>query len=182
MTTYGYARVSTADQSCDVQAKALTAAGCSSVLREQKSGKDMQRPQLQALLTIIQKGDTVVITRLDRLGRSLKDLLTITEDLQARGVSLKVLEQSIDTSNSAGRLFLHVLGAVAEFERSISKERQREGIDAARARKAYKGRPKTVNDKLVAKLIAEGKKPPEIASALNISRASVYRVMGETAR
>jgi DNA invertase Pin-like site-specific DNA recombinase len=179
MAIYGYARVSTTDQSCEIQETALRAAGCASILKEQKSGTTANRPQLQALRTIVQKGDVVMITRLDRLGRSLRDLLAIAEEFQNKGVSLKCLEQPIDTTGAAGRLFMQILGAFAEFEHAIRAERQAEGIAVAKANGAYKGRPRTVDVTLVRKLSADGKKPEEIARALNISRASAYRVIAQ---
>ena len=180
----GYGRVSSRSQSLDIQIDALTAAGVAHehLYLEKASGRKREgRAALEDLLSRgIRKGDTVVCTRLDRLARSTRDLLQITETLEQKGVDLKVLEQPIDTSSPAGRLFFTILGAFGEFEASIRAERQREGIDAALAKGAdnpFKGRPPSIDADAVVKLHSEGLTPTAIAKELGIARSSVYRYL-----
>ena len=129
----GYARVSTDDQLLDLQRDALTEAGCDRIL-EDTGGGAAERPNLHQALSHLRTGDTLVVWRLDRLGRSLKDLITRAEELQSRGVGLKSLQEAIDTDSSSGRLIFHIFGALAEFERAIIPERTQAGLQAARAR------------------------------------------------
>lgn len=180
----GYGRVSSRSQSLDIQIDALTAAGVASehLYLEKASGRKREgRAALEDLLGRgIRKGDTVVCTRLDRLARSTRDLLHITETLEQKGVDLKVLEQPIDTSSPAGKLFFTILGAFGEFEASIRAERQREGIDAALAKGAdspFKGRPPTIDRMAVRQLRDDGMRPTTIAKKLGIARSSVYRYL-----
>lgn len=140
----GYARVSTDDQSLDLQNDGLSAAGCEDIFRDKASGAKADRPGLRDVLAALRKGDTLVVWRLDRLGRSLKDLLSIAETLEQRGVGLKSLHESIDTTSSGGRLIFHMFGALAEFERNLVRERTRAGLQAARARGRNGGRRKSL--------------------------------------
>lgn len=178
----GYGRVSSRSQSLDIQIDALTNAGVvrEHLYLEKASGrKRTDRIALKELLSRgVRKGDTVVCTRLDRLARSTRDLLQIAETLEHKGVDLKVLEQPIDTSSPAGRLFFTILGAFGEFEASIRAERQREGIDAALAKgenSPFRGRPTTIDPIAVRQLHSEGMTPTAISSKLGIARSSVYR-------
>jgi DNA invertase Pin-like site-specific DNA recombinase len=180
----GYGRVSSRSQSLDLQIEALTSAGVTRehLYLEKASGRKRKgRAALEDLLGRgIRKGDTLVCTRLDRLARSTGDLLQISETLEQKGVDLKVLEQPIDTSSPAGRLFFTVLGAFGEFEASIRAERQREGIDAALSKGNYspfKGRPASIDAETVLKLRSEGQTPTAIAKELRIARSSVYRYL-----
>ena len=130
----GYGRVSTRDQNPNGQQDALVAAGCEQVFIDQASGKLASRPKLEEALRIARDGDQLVITKLDRLGRSLEHLIALSGQLQTRGVDLVVLDQGIDTSTAVGRMFFQILGAIAEFEHALMSERTRDGLDAARAR------------------------------------------------
>ena len=177
----GYARSSTVDQEAGFQAqiKALKAAGCEKVFAEQVSSI-AQREQLEGALEYVREGDALVVTKLDRLARSVSHLVAIGERLEAKGVALKVLDQAIDTSTSTGRLMFNMLGAIAQFERELMLERQREGVAKAKAEGKYKGRAPTARAKApeVRRLHGEGVGPTEIGKRLGISRASVYRVLG----
>lgn len=176
MTLFGYARVSTIDQDLGIQVAALRAAGCQTIRSEKKSGIERgSRPELQILLDFLRDGDTLVVTRIDRLARSMKDLQDIVHELKGRGVSLKATEQPIDTGTAAGKAFLDMLGVFAEFETNLRKERQAEGIQAAKARGAYKGGKPRIDPEAVRKLVAEGVRPSHIARQLGISRGTVYR-------
>mgnify|MGYP000022312384 FL=1 len=180
----GYARVSSAGQKLDIQIAALTGAGVhpDHLYTEKASGtKRTGRAALEDMLTRgIRKGDTVVVTRLDRLARSSRDLHNIAHTLEEKGVGLKVLEQDIDTTTSAGRLFFSMLSAISTFETEIRKDRQREGIDAALAKgddSPFKGRPATIDAAQVKAMKAEGLTPTAIAQELGIARSSVYRYL-----
>ena len=177
---YGYARVSTIDQDLSIQHAALTAAGCTVVRSEKVTGTSTEgRQELATLLQFLREGDTLVVTRIDRLARSLRDLQNIVHDLRQRGVTLKATEQPIDTSTAAGKCFLDMLGVFAEFETNLRKERQMEGIARAKADGIYagKGRPASVDAVRVREMRAQGLGPTAIAKALGIGRASVYRVL-----
>ncbi len=177
---YGYARVSTIDQDLTIQRAALKAAGCTVVREEKASGtKRAGRAELETLLAFLRPGDTLVVTRIDRLARSMKDLQDIVHDLKERGVALRATEQPIDTSSAAGKAFLDMLGVFAEFETYLRRERQMEGLAEAKARGVYagNGRKATVDGEAVRHLQAEWKRPTEIARELGISRASVYRYL-----
>lgn len=131
----GYGRVSTRDQHPEAQHDALTAAGCEQIFIDHASGKLARRPQLEQALTVAgRKGDQLVVTKLDRLGRSLEHLIDLSQDLHTRGVDLVVLDQGIDTSTAVGRMFFQILGSIAEFEHALMSERTRDGLAAARAR------------------------------------------------
>jgi DNA invertase Pin-like site-specific DNA recombinase len=174
----GYARVSTLDQDLELQVAALKAAGCNIVRFEKRSGTSTAgRDELRAILDFIRPGDTLVVTRIDRLARSIGDLQDIVRELRSKGATLKATEQPIDTSTAAGKAFLDMLGVFAEFETNLRKERQLEGIAAAKAKGVYKGRPPSIDADKVAALKAEGLGATEIAAQLGIGRASVYRVL-----
>jgi len=176
MTLFGYARVSTSGQDLAIQESALRAAGCQTIRSEKKSGTQRgSRTELQILLDFLREGDTLVVTRIDRLARSMKDLQDIVYELKGRGVALKATEQPIDTSTAAGKAFLDMLGVFAEFETNLRKERQTEGIEAAKARGVYKGGKPRIDPEAIRKLAAEGVKPAHIARQLGISRGTVYR-------
>ena len=178
-TLVGYARVSSVGQSLDVQEELLRADGCAKVFAEKRSGRTTQdRDQLTAALEWVREGDVFVVTRLDRLARSITDLRQIVDRLTAKGVGFKVLQQrGLDTTTSEGRLMLNLLASFAEFEADIRKERQADGIAKAKAAGVYQGRPPSIDPALVARLKAEGVGPAEIAKRLQIGRASVYRVL-----
>ena len=180
MTLYGYARVSTVDQDLGIQEAALRAAGCRVVRAEKRSGAAREgRDELRLLLDFLHKGDTLVVTRIDRLARSVRDLQDIVHELKARGVALKATEQPVDTGTAAGKAFLDMLGVFAEFETNLRRERQLEGVQAAKARGVYKGRKPSIDPAVVRRLReAEGLGPSAIARRLGIGRASVYRVLG----
>src|SRR5918911_3576207 len=161
MPLYGYARVSTLDQDLTIQQAALKAAGCEVIRAEKASGTRRDgRSELQVLLDFLRAGDTLVVTRIDRLARSLKDLQDIVHELKARGVTLKATDQPIDTGTAAGKAFLDMLGVFAEFETNLRRERQLEGIRAAKARSIYKGRKPSIDPAEVRRLReAEGLGP-----------------------
>lgn len=176
MTTYGYARVSTVDQDLDLQIDALKAAGCEIVRSEKVSGTTLdKRSELQTLLEFLREGDVLVVTRVDRLARSIGDLQEIVRALRHKGVELKATEQPIDTSSAAGKAFLDMLGVFAEFETNLRRERQMEGIERAKRRGVYKGRKPTIDKEKVRELRERGEGATAIARQLGIGRASVYR-------
>jgi DNA invertase Pin-like site-specific DNA recombinase len=180
MPLYGYARVSTLDQDLALQLAALKAAGCAVVRAEKKSGARRDgRSELQLLLDFVQPGDTLVVTRIDRLARSLKDLQDIVHELKAKGVALRATEQPVDTGTAAGKAFLDMLGVFAEFETNLRRERQLEGIRAAKAKGVYKGRKPSIDVAEVRRLREQEQLgATAIARRLGIGRASVYRVLG----
>jgi DNA invertase Pin-like site-specific DNA recombinase len=173
----GYARVSTSDQDVAGQTMRLEQAGAIKVFADVRSGKSMDRPGLTELLTYARKGDTLAVVRLDRLGRSLAELLAIVEQLKARGVALLSLEEKIDTSSAAGELIFHVFGAIAHFERRLIAERTKDGIAAAPARGNRPGRQPLDVDKVqtALKLVQAGLSPTKAARQLGLGRSTVYR-------
>lgn len=180
MAMYGYARVSSTDQNTGIQETALRLAGCDIVRSENISGTSRSgRRELETLLDFIRSGDTLVVTRIDRLARSLGDLQDILRALKSRGASLKAIEQPVDTSTPAGKAFIDMLGVFAEFETSLRKERQMEGIRAAKARGAYKGRPPKLEAAAINAALKEKMSPTLVAKHLGISRTSVYRLSGD---
>lgn len=180
MATYGYAHVSTLDQDPTIQENTLRKAGCDVVRSEKVSGSSREgRKELDTLLEFLRPGDTLVVTRIDCLARSVADLQNIVRDLKQRGVSLKATEQPIDTSTAAGKAFLDMLGVFAEFETNLRRERQMEGIARAKARGVYKGRKPSIDRERVACLKAEGLGATAIAARLGIGRASVYRALAD---
>ncbi len=179
MSLVGYARVSTAGQSLDVQLEQLAAAGCDKVFSEKQSAKSVKgRPALAEALDWVREGDGLMVTRLDRLARSLADLHKIIGRLADKGVSFQCLQQSvIDTYTHDGRLMLNILGAFAEFENGLRRERQAEGIARAKAegRRVY-GRGATIDPAAIEAELARGLGPAAVARKLKIARSSVYRV------
>lgn len=180
----GYARTSTVEQvaGLEAQERDLRAAGAEKVFSERVSSV-AKRDQLEAVLDYCREGDILIVTKLDRLARSIDDLVSITSRLKSKGVTLHILAMNLDTSTPTGKLMLNLLGSIAQFERELMLERQREGIAKAKAEGKYKGRVPTAQRKAaeVAKLRAEGLKAEEIADKLKISRASVFRVLKKVA-
>jgi DNA invertase Pin-like site-specific DNA recombinase len=177
---YGYARVSTTDQDLSLQEAVLKAAGCTVIRAEKKTGTSRKgRTELETLMDFLRPGDTLVVTRIDRLARSLRDLQNIVHDLRERGAHLRATEQPVNTATAAGKAFLDMLGVFAEFETNLRRERQMEGIAAAKERGVYKGRPKSIDAEDVKRLLKEGVGATEVAKRLGIGRASVYRLVGE---
>ena len=177
----GYARVSSVGQSLDIQEESLRAAGCEKVFAEKMSGTTTDgRDALADALDFVREGDTLVVTRLDRLARSVGDLFKIVERLNDKRVAFRCLQQSgVDTDSSTGRLTLAILGAVAAFENDIRRERQRDGIEKAKQRGVYKGRRATIDAAKVQEMHASGIGGSEIATQLGIGRASVYRLLAQ---
>src|SRR6202165_2522440 len=176
----GYARTSTADQVAgfEAQVKELSAAGCEKIFQEQVSSVPV-RLQLQLALEFVRDGDVFVVTKLDRLARSITDLMAILQALERKGVAVRILNLGMDTQTPTGKLMLTVLGGVAQFEREIMLERQREGIAKAKAEGKYKGRKPTARARTfeIKALKVDGVRPVDIAGRLGIGRASVYRVL-----
>jgi DNA invertase Pin-like site-specific DNA recombinase len=182
MTVIGYARVSTTDQDLSIQEAALKAAGCQVIRAEKRSGATTEgREALRTVLEFLHAGDVLMVTRIDRLARSIGDLQDIVRTVRARGAVLKATEQPIDTGTAAGKCFLDMLGVFAEFETNLRRERQLEGIAKAKAAGVYKGRPPSIEASRVRELKAQGMRPSDIAKALKIGRASVYRVLAHKA-
>jgi DNA invertase Pin-like site-specific DNA recombinase len=183
----GYARVSTRDQHAEAQEDALRAAGCEQVFVDKASGKLASRPELEKALLVAREGDQFVITKLDRLGRSLKNLIELSEQMRAKGIGLVVLDQGIDTSTPAGRMFFQIIGAIAEFEHSLMVERTKEGLEAARARGRKGGRKQALKPRQVAlaqemydELGDDGKRKhtvQDIADELGVARTTIYRYL-----
>jgi DNA invertase Pin-like site-specific DNA recombinase len=181
----GYARTSTLEQQAglDAQIRDLKAGGCEKIFHEQVSSVG-KRPQLEAALDFIREGDTLLVTKLDRLARSTQHLLEVADRVKAKGADLCILNLGADTSTATGRLMFTVIGAVACFERELMLERQREGVARAKAEGKYKGRKPTARARAaeIAALKADGVRPVDIARRLGIGRASVYRVLSAGAR
>lgn len=173
----GYARVSTQDQRPELQLDALSSAGCEQVFQEKVSGRIRERPELEACLRTLRKGDTLVVWRLDRLGRSLKDLVEIIHGLEEREVAFQSITESIDTSSAGGRLIFHVFGALAEFEHNLIRDRTVAGLAAARARGRKGGRKPKLSKSDVRKAVAMLKDPmmtkTEVAAHFGISRVTL---------
>jgi DNA invertase Pin-like site-specific DNA recombinase len=179
----GYARVSTDDQNLTLQRDALTAAGCERIYEDKISATKAERPGLKLALEVARAGDTLVVWRLDRLGRSLKDLIALAEGLDKQGVGLRSLKEALDTTSSGGRLIFHMFGALAEFERDLTRERTRAGLTAARARGRLGGRPKLLTPerrKLVVQLYrAKEHSIAEICRLMSISKPTLYSYLAE---
>ena len=178
----GYARVSTAEQTAALQQDALRAAGCSRIWSDTASGTRTDRPQLAAVFDRMRAGDTLVVWRLDRLGRSLPHLIETIRDLEARGVGFKSVQESIDTTTPGGRLVFHVFSALAQFELELVRERTMAGLAAARERGHWGGRPTALTPaklKQARKMIGEKTPVTEVAQVLGVSRATLYRRVPE---
>lgn len=177
----GYARVSTQDQSTNLQLDALNKAGCSRVFSESASGAQRDRPELARALDYMRPGDTLVVWKLDRLARSLKQLIETVESLEGKGIGFRSLTESIDTTTAGGKLTFHIFAALAEFERSMIRERTRAGLDAARARGRVGGRPRSLTDKdleMAKTLLANPDiTVEEVASRLSVAPATLYRYL-----
>src|SRR5438105_2874712 len=175
----GYARVSTQDQTLDLQKDALENIGCSKIFTDTASGAKAERPGLTEALAYVRAGDTLVVWRLDRLGRSLKHLIETITSLNNRKIGFKSITENIDTTTSGGKLIFHIFGALAEFERDIIRERTNAGLEAARSRGRLGGRPKALNSKKasIAQALYRDKNNSitDICKTLNISRATLYR-------
>jgi DNA invertase Pin-like site-specific DNA recombinase len=179
MAIVGYARVSTIDQDLTLQRQALKGAGCKKIFAEKRSAtKTDGRDQLEACLDYLREGDTLIITRIDRLSRSLRDLQNLVHELSENGIFLKAIEQPIDTSSAAGKAFFDMLGVFSEFETNLRRERQLEGIAKAKKDGKYKGRQPTARAKSieVIELIKQGLTREAVAKKLDIGIASVYRI------
>jgi DNA invertase Pin-like site-specific DNA recombinase len=174
----GYGRVSTRKQNLDAQIRALTAAGCAKIFTEQLSGRNTDRPELAACLAYLREGDILVVASLDRLARSMQDLITLTVDLRRRGIGFQSLRENLDTTTPGGRLVFHVFAALAEFIRELIVESTRDGIAAARARGQQLGRPKAMTDEQISHAIALLAQPKAsaraIATLLGVSRSTLY--------
>lgn len=174
----GYARVSTLEQNLSLQIDALEKAGCERVFQDQVSGSKSQRPGLDEALSHLRSGDTLVVWRLDRLGRSLSHLIELVNELEQKGVGFQSLQETIDTTTSGGKLIFHMFGALAEFERNLIRERTQAGLKAARARGRVGGRPKVLDKKKQAWLyrLYDEKKHSiqEICELLGISKSTLY--------
>jgi DNA invertase Pin-like site-specific DNA recombinase len=178
MSLIGYARVSSTDQDFSIQEAALRAAGCTLVRAEKVSGTSTEnRDELKVVLEFLRPGDTLVVTRIDRLARSIRDLQNIVHDLKQRGIHVKATEQAFDTASPHGKLMMDMLAAFAEFETRLRRDRQMEGIAKAKAEGVYKGRPATVNFNQIRELHRQGLGPSAIARELGIGRTSVYRAL-----
>ena len=179
----GYGRVSTDDQNLDLQRDALEKAGCEKIFTDQLSGVTTNRHGLKAMLEVARAGDTLVVWRLDRLGRSLKHLIQLVEVLEKHGIGLRSLQENIDTTTSGGRLIFHLFGALAEFERNLIRERTQAGLSAARARGRQGGRPKLLDSKkreLVLRLHTERQHSiSDICRMMGISKSSLYNYLAK---
>ncbi len=183
MPKIGYARVSTAQQSHGSQVDALRVAGCDIIIREIASGAKSERPLLTELLTDLKEGDTIVVTRLDRLARSLRHLIDLVQTLGDRKVALVSLNDQIDTTTASGRLIFHIFGAMAEFERNLLQERTRAGLEAARAAGRTGGRPRSLSNAQIQKarkwLDTKTMTQEEVAGALGVSRSTLLRSLNQ---
>jgi DNA invertase Pin-like site-specific DNA recombinase len=178
---YGYARVSTDDQNSDLQLKALKKAGCKTFFKDEGiSGATMKRPSLLRCLKALQAGDTLTVWKLDRLGRSLRDLIHILDDLRSRHVRFQSITEAIDTETPTGRAMWQMIGVLAELERSMIGERTRAGVKAAQSRGVKFGRKRKLSAQQVAHarlLINQGEPVPVVANLLGINRATIYRAL-----
>ncbi|GAA0679801.1 recombinase family protein [Rheinheimera tangshanensis] len=173
----GYARVSTQDQNTALQLDALNASGCEQIFHEHITGKHRERPELLQCMRTLRSGDVLVVWKLDRLARSLKDLVEIIDELQKRGIGFKSLTESIDTTNSTGKLIFHIFGALAEFEHSLIVERTKAGLAAARARGKKGGRKPALSDSDIKKAAAMLSDPmitkAEVSKHFKVSRTTL---------
>ena len=178
MPRIGYARVSSASQDLDIQIGKLTDAGCEVIRSETVSGASRDgRTELETVLEFLRRDDELVVHRLDRLGRSTRDVLNLVHELDSRGASLRILEPDITTKGAMGRMMITALGMVADMELTFIKERQLAGIEAAKRKGIYKGRPKTVDEAGICKRMANGSTKAQIARDMGVSRMTVYRAL-----
>src|SRR5512147_2015827 len=186
MMLVGYARVSTQDQTLDLQKDALEKIGCTRIFTDTASGAKAERKGLEEALNYVREGDTLVVWKLDRLGRSLKDLITIITQLNNRNIGFKSITENIDTTTSGGKLVFHIFGALAEFERDIIRERTQAGLSAARARARKGGRPRALTSTKAQMATAlykdKNNTVAEICRTLRISRATLYRYIGPASK
>ena len=179
----GYARVSRKDQKLEPQRDALLADGCERVFEEKISSRETERGALREAFDYCRAGDVLVVARLDRLGRSLRELIDLVGELEGRGVGFRSLKESLDTTTAGGRLIFHVYGALAEFEREIIRERTMAGLESARARGRHGGRPRALDEnrvRLATRLKEEGEHSvDEICSMLGVGRSTLYRYLSE---
>lgn len=185
MTRVGYARVSSTGQSLEIQLEKLTNVNCTKIFQEKLSGSTAQRPQFKVCMEYLREGDCLVITRLDRLARSVLDLSKILSRFEKEGINLCVLDQSIDTSTSSGKLLFNMLAAVAEFENALRRERQAEGIERAKANKVKFGRRSKLTDELISKIFTDkeaGIPMSEMKSRYRLSYATLYRAIASHKR
>ena len=179
----GYARVSTEDQNLDLQNDALKQAGCDKIIEEKASGAKTDRAGLDEALSFLRKGDTLVVWKLDRLGRSLQHLIQVVNQLREKGIYFRSIQESLDTSSSGGKLIFHIFGALAEFERDVIRDRTMAGLASARARGRVGGRPKIMTDKKVRQaktLLADHTNTiDDVCETLGVSRATLYRYLKE---
>jgi DNA invertase Pin-like site-specific DNA recombinase len=181
---YGYARVSTEDQNPAMQLAALKKAGCTKLFKDEVTGAHVNRPAITRCLKSLQTGDTLIVWKLDRLGRSLRDLITMLDDFKRQGIKFKSLTEAIDTETPTGRAMWQMIGVLAELERSLITERTRAGVKAAQRRGVKFGRKaKLTPDRLAhaRKLIDQGKSPTEAAKIIGIARATIYRALQRAA-
>ncbi|MEO0829887.1 MAG: recombinase family protein [Pseudomonadota bacterium] len=179
----GYARTSTVEQNLDAQVTALKAAGCTMVRTEQKSGIRLEdRRELSTILNFIHDGETLVVTRIDRLARSMRDLQIIVDQLKQKGAHLVATEQPVDTSTAAGKAFFDMLGVFAEFETNLRRERQAEGIAAAKTKGVYKGRPPKIDMDKIKRRLSEGERPIDVARDMGVARSTVYKAKAQLAQ
>ena len=177
---YGYARISTIDQNADMQLKALQRAGCKKIFKDELSGATTKRPSLLRCIKTLQDGDTLIVWKLDRLARSLRDLVSMIEDFEKRGIHFRSLTEEINTTTPGGKLIFHIFAALAEFERGLIIERTREGMKAARARGVRSGpKPKLSPQQIdhARKLIDQGKRREEVADLFKVGRTTLYRAL-----
>ncbi|WP_312825880.1 recombinase family protein [Epilithonimonas sp.] len=179
---FGYARVSTKDQNLNLQIEALEKAGCEKIFNEKISGSTKNRPELDKMIAHLRKDDVLFVWRLDRLGRSLKNIIDLVLSLSEKGVVIKGISDGVDTSTSSGRLFLNIMASLAEYERELIKERTNAGLQSARARGRTGGRPKGYTKETISKLLImrsvykdKSKTPEEVYKPLGLTRATFYR-------
>jgi len=184
MAVIGYARISTHEQTLDLQRDALREANAATIYEEEMSGKSADRPELGQCLKALREGDTLAVWRLDRLGRNLQDLIRIVKDLEVRGIKFRSLKESIDTSGPAGKLVFHLFAALAEFERELIRERTQAGLDAARARGRKGGRPSKLDAKrqraALAMMRDRQMTVTEVAQHWGVSRSTLYALQAAT--
>ncbi|MCM2457574.1 recombinase family protein [Rhizobium sp. CG4] len=181
MARIGYARVSTHDQDLAIQNERLKQAGCEIIRSETGSGSTRKgRSELETIMDFLHAGDELIVVRLDRLGRSTRDVLNLAHELEEKGASLRVLEPEISTNGSMGKMVITILGMVADMELQFIKDRQRAGIEAAKTLGTYKGRKKQIDDNDIRRRFAEGMTKSAIARELNVSRMTIYRAINST--